>query len=104
MERRKMEPAATEREKMKSADTQRETMEERKIVEEAPGVWRVDLRWMGLPRQIASYLLADGDALAVIETGPASTLDAVLDGIRQLGRAPEDVTHALVTHIHLDHS
>jgi glyoxylase-like metal-dependent hydrolase (beta-lactamase superfamily II) len=89
---------------MESADTEREKMEERKIVEESPGVWRVDLRWMDLPRQIASYLLADGDELAVIETGPASTLGALLDGIRQLGRAPEDVTHALVTHIHLDHS
>ncbi|HEU0055451.1 MAG TPA: MBL fold metallo-hydrolase, partial [Longimicrobium sp.] len=79
-------------------------MEDGTIVEEAPGVWRVDLRWMGMPRQIASYLMADGGDLAVIETGPASTLPALLDALRSLGHGPEDVTHALVTHIHLDHS
>lgn len=74
------------------------------IYEESHGVHRVDLNWCGLPGQIAAYLVADGDALAMMESGPGSTLGAVLDAIRALGRTPEEVTHVLVTHVHLDHS
>ncbi|MBV9108223.1 MAG: MBL fold metallo-hydrolase [Gemmatimonadetes bacterium] len=72
--------------------------------EEAPGVHRVDLVWNGLPGQVASYLLDGGDALAVVESGPTSTLPAVLDAMRALGREPEEITHVLVTHVHLDHA
>ena len=74
------------------------------VVEEAPGVWRVDLRWMGLPGQVAAYLLADGDGLAVVESGPGSTLETLLGAVRAIGRDPGDVTHVLVTHVHLDHA
>lgn len=74
------------------------------LFEESPGVHRVDLVWNGFPGQVAAYLVEDGDALAVVETGPTSTLPALLDGIRALGRQPEDVTHLLVTHVHLDHA
>lgn len=73
-------------------------------VEESPGVHRVDLKWNGLPGQVAAYLVDAGDALAVVETGPASTLPALLGAIRALGREPEEITHLLVTHVHLDHA
>jgi glyoxylase-like metal-dependent hydrolase (beta-lactamase superfamily II) len=72
--------------------------------QEAPGVYRVDLMWMGLPGQVAAYLVESGDALAVVESGPGSTVHAVLDAVRALGREPADVTHVLVTHVHLDHA
>jgi len=72
--------------------------------EETPGIHRIDLGWNGHPGQVASYLLDGGDGLAVVETGPTSTLGAVLDGIRAIGREPAEVTHILVTHIHLDHA
>ncbi|HEX2202089.1 MAG TPA: MBL fold metallo-hydrolase [Longimicrobium sp.] len=72
--------------------------------EEAPGVWRVDLRWRGMPAQIAAYLVADGGALAVVESGPGSTLPTLREAIRALGRDPAEVTHVLVTHVHLDHA
>jgi len=71
---------------------------------ESPGVYRIDLVWNGLPGQVAAYLVDGGDGLAVVETGPTSTLPAVLGAIREIGRAPEDVTHLLVTHVHLDHA
>jgi glyoxylase-like metal-dependent hydrolase (beta-lactamase superfamily II) len=74
------------------------------VLEEAPGVWRVDLEWMGLPGQVAAYLLADGDGLAVVESGPGSTLPTLLAAVRAIGRAPEEITHVLVTHVHLDHA
>lgn len=74
------------------------------IHQESEGIHRIDLNWNGYPGQVASYLVDAGDALAVVETGPASTLGALLDGIRAIGRDPAEVTHVLVTHIHLDHS
>lgn len=73
-------------------------------LEESPGVHRVDLNWSGLPGQVAAYLVDAGDALAVVETGPASTLPALLGAVRALGREPEEITHLLVTHVHLDHA
>lgn len=70
---------------------------------EAPGITRIDHGWGG-PGFIASYLVADGDGLALVEAGPASTLDTLLAGIRAAGHDPAALTHVLLTHIHLDHA
>jgi len=72
--------------------------------EESPGIHRIDLNWNGLPGQVAAYLVDGGAALAVVESGPGSTLPTLLDGVRSLGREPEEITHVLVTHVHLDHA
>jgi glyoxylase-like metal-dependent hydrolase (beta-lactamase superfamily II) len=68
------------------------------------GVWLIDLGFQGRRGVVAAYLLAGGNDLALIETGPSSTLPALLSGIRAAGFEPEQLTHVLVTHIHLDHS
>ena len=68
------------------------------------GVWMIDLRFQGRRGVVAAFLLANGDEAALIETGPASTLPALLEGIRAAGFAPERLTRLLVTHIHLDHA
>jgi glyoxylase-like metal-dependent hydrolase (beta-lactamase superfamily II) len=52
---------------------------------------------------IGVYLLL-GERPALIETGPASTLETVFDGIRASGLRPEDLAAVAVTHIHLDHA
>ncbi len=78
-------------------------MAEGMIHQEAPGVTRIDHGWGG-PGFIASYLVEDGGELALIEAGPASTLDALLAGIRAAGYDPADLSHILLTHIHLDHA
>jgi glyoxylase-like metal-dependent hydrolase (beta-lactamase superfamily II) len=65
----------------------------------------IDLHFQGQPQLIAAYLVECGKGeLALIETGPGSTLPALLDGIRSLGFEPDTVKHVFVTHIHLDHS
>jgi glyoxylase-like metal-dependent hydrolase (beta-lactamase superfamily II) len=74
------------------------------VYEESPGVHRVDLNWNGLPGQVAAYLVDGGDGLAVVESGPGRTLSAVLDAVRGIGREPAEITHVLVTHVHLDHA
>jgi glyoxylase-like metal-dependent hydrolase (beta-lactamase superfamily II) len=78
-------------------------MAEARIHQEAPGVTRIDHGWGGRGF-IASYLVEDGGELALIEAGPASTLDALLAGVRAAGRDPADLSHILLTHIHLDHA
>lgn len=73
------------------------------IHEEAAGITRIDHGWGG-PGFIASYLVEDGGTLALVEAGPASTLDALLAGIRAAGHDPADLSHVLLTHVHLDHA
>jgi len=40
----------------------------------APGVFQLDLRFQGFAGAVAAFLIADGDTLTLIETGPGSTL------------------------------
>jgi len=63
----------------------------------------IDARYNGTPGAISVYLLL-GERPALVETGPASTAETVLEGIRQAGLDPADLQAAAVTHIHLDHS
>jgi glyoxylase-like metal-dependent hydrolase (beta-lactamase superfamily II) len=67
-------------------------------------VWQIDLGFQGRRGVVAAYLLAGPNELALIETGPTSTRPALLEGIRKAGFPPEQLTHLLVTHIHLDHA
>ncbi len=64
----------------------------------------LDLRFQGQPELVAAYLIESGGELALIETGPGSTLPNLLKGIQALGFAPSDIKHVFVTHIHLDHA
>lgn len=74
------------------------------VTEVQPGVFQIDHHFLGQPGVIASYLLADGDELALIETGPSTTTDALLAGVRAAGFQPERISKLLLTHIHLDHA
>ena len=64
----------------------------------------IDLQFQGRPNVIASYLFYDGEQAALIETGPASTVDTLLEGVQAAGVPLEAVRQLIVTHIHLDHS
>src|SRR5258707_5351862 len=64
----------------------------------------LDLNFQGRPHAIASYLIRHGDAVVLIESGPGSTLSALQAGLAQEGLSASDVTHVLLTHIHLDHA
>src|SRR5512145_936126 len=64
----------------------------------------LDLNFQGRPHAIASYLIRDGDAVVLIESGPGSTLAGLEAGLAKEGLTPRDVTHLLLTHIHLDHA
>ena len=64
----------------------------------------IDLIFQGKTQAIASYLIRDGDAVVLIESGPGSTLSALEAGLAAEGLSPRDLTHVLLTHIHLDHA
>src|SRR5215212_10802040 len=64
----------------------------------------LDLNFQGREHAIASYLIRQGDAVVLIESGPGSTLPALKADLAKEGLSPRDVTHILLTHIHLDHA
>jgi glyoxylase-like metal-dependent hydrolase (beta-lactamase superfamily II) len=64
----------------------------------------LDLKFQGRPQAIAAYLIRDGEAVVLIESGPGSTLAGLEAGLAKEGIAPRDLTHVLLTHIHLDHA
>jgi glyoxylase-like metal-dependent hydrolase (beta-lactamase superfamily II) len=74
------------------------------ITQHGPDLWQISLPFQGEEQIIGPYLLAGNGELALIDPGPGSTLEALLEGIKQMGFAPEDITHLLATHIHLDHA
>lgn len=63
----------------------------------------IDAHYNGTPGAVSVYLLL-GERPALIETGPASTVETVREGIVQAGLDPRDLRAAAVTHIHLDHA
>ena len=68
------------------------------------GLWQLDLGFQDRSGVVAAYLLAGEDQLALIETGPSSGLPNLRAAVAQTGHELADLTHALVTHIHLDHA
>lgn len=71
--------------------------------EVAEGVTLIDNQLFLIPRWGSVYLLNE-EKKALIETGPTTSVGAVLDGIKRAGVSPEDISYVVVTHIHLDHA
>jgi glyoxylase-like metal-dependent hydrolase (beta-lactamase superfamily II) len=71
-------------------------------VQLADGVWRIPTA----PRSwVNSFLLAGTDGtLTLVDAGTRSAPRALLAALAQLGRAPGDVTHLLLSHAHTDHA
>ncbi len=64
----------------------------------------LDLDFQGKTQAIASYLIRHPGGAVLIESGPGSTLQALERGLAAHGLAFKDLTHILLTHIHLDHA
>lgn len=75
-----------------------------KVTQLRAGLWQISLPFQDEEEIIGSYLLAGNGELALVDPGPGSTLEALLAGIREAGFDPQDLTHILVTHVHLDHA
>ncbi len=74
------------------------------VTQLSSGAWQISHPFRGENEVIGSYLLAGGNELAVIDPGPGSAVESLLASIREAGFDPEDVTHLIATHVHLDHA
>jgi len=64
----------------------------------------LDLDWAGHPRSIASALLRSGDAVALVDPGPSSTIPHLREQLSVHGLRISDLDALFLTHIHLDHA
>jgi glyoxylase-like metal-dependent hydrolase (beta-lactamase superfamily II) len=64
----------------------------------------IDLNFQGYPHAIASYMIEHDDGVILVESGPGSTLNRLETALREKGFELKNITHVLLTHIHLDHA
>ncbi len=62
----------------------------------------LDLRHLGRSRVIAVYLVLAPDPV-LVDCGPVTCVENLLDGLAGEGLGPGDLRHLLLTHIHPDH-
>jgi glyoxylase-like metal-dependent hydrolase (beta-lactamase superfamily II) len=70
----------------------------------ASGLSYLDLNFLGVPRIIATVVVAGPGGAALIDPGPSSTLPALRAALESAGIAVADLRAVLLTHIHLDHA
>ena len=56
------------------------------------------------PKMAACYLLETDSAVAVIEVGNNDSADRIIKVLQSRGRDVSEVSHVIVTHVHLDHA
>jgi len=66
-------------------------------------IYLIDAETAGIKNFIASYVLK-GERVAMVETGPTSSVPNLLAGLKQLNVKVEDVAYVAVSHVHLDHA
>lgn len=64
----------------------------------------IDLQFQDVPGVIAAFVFDTGDGLALVDTGPSTTLGALEEGLNAFGADLSDLRHLLLTHIHFDHA
>lgn len=72
------------------------------ITKLAEHLYLVDLETGGIKNFIASYILK-GKQVAIVETGPSSSVSNLLSALKELNIKLENVAYLAVSHIHLDH-
>jgi glyoxylase-like metal-dependent hydrolase (beta-lactamase superfamily II) len=70
----------------------------------APGISYIDLNFLGLPNAIATTVIGTAGDAALVDPGPSSCLKTLELGLNGFGLRFEDLTHIVLTHIHLDHA
>jgi glyoxylase-like metal-dependent hydrolase (beta-lactamase superfamily II) len=63
----------------------------------------LDLKFRNRGQTIACYLIHHPQGALLVECGPGSTVGNLKEELAREGLRPSDVTHVLLTHIHLDH-
>ncbi|MBT3327689.1 MAG: MBL fold metallo-hydrolase [Gemmatimonadales bacterium] len=63
----------------------------------------IDLNHLELEGAIACYLV-DAEEPTIVDPGPTTCLELLVDELAARGVGPKDLQHVLLTHIHLDHA
>ncbi len=71
--------------------------------ERADNVYLIDTKMFGFSRWCSAFLVA-GKEIALIDAGPATSVEVVRAAIEAHGFAIEDISYIFVTHTHFDHS
>ncbi|MFZ0829723.1 MAG: MBL fold metallo-hydrolase [Thermoplasmata archaeon] len=66
--------------------------------------FQLDLDFRDVEGLIASYVVPSPDGWTILETGPSSCRERLVEGLSAAGIDAEEVNRILVTHIHLDHA
>jgi len=74
-----------------------------KVTQVAEHIYLVDLELSGIEGFVGSYVVK-GEQVAIVETGPASTVKNLLSAMKELNIEPEDVAYVAVSHVHIDHA
>lgn len=74
------------------------------MAEHSLEVFTFDTEFLSVEHVIGSYLIRSNDGLILIETGPSTVYDVLVEKIRAVGAEPADVRHVFLTHIHFDHA
>lgn len=67
-------------------------------------VYPINLEFDAMAMPIYSFMVESSDGLVIIESGPHSTIRNLEKGLHKIGFKIDDVSHVLLTHIHLDHA
>ena len=70
----------------------------------AAGIDYMDLNFLGFPNIIATAVLRGPDGVALIDPGPATSLETLRSTLTRSGISIGEVRQILLTHIHLDHA
>ncbi len=73
------------------------------INEVAENIYMIDNQLYSIPKWGSVYLISE-EKKALIDSGPTTSVNAVLGGIKKIGVRPEDIDYIIVTHIHLEHA
>lgn len=69
-----------------------------------PIIHTIDLKFLGRNGTIGAYLVPHAGGAILVETGPRSTLQNLIAGLKTYGIDTRDITDVFLTHIHLDHA
>ena len=64
----------------------------------------LDLTFTGRTETVAAFLIVADGEVALVETGPHSTFEALKTAVEQHGFRLEDIKKVFLTHIHFDHA
>jgi len=73
------------------------------IKEVAENIYLIDNQFCSIPEWGSVYLINE-EKKALVDTGPTTSVNFVLDGIKRVGVDPEEIDYLIITHVHLDHA